>query len=135
MGLIRLSPLDASFLHLETRNAYTHIGGLGIFERGGWLLAEERFAALRHHVEARLDVLPRYRHYAPGLDPAYCETGVHALDLATGRVLGSLLWPLGNQLFAIEGVDRTLTAGFPFVPGAEASAKGRIRLFSRGLTA
>src|SRR5262249_36780370 len=51
-------------------------------------------------------VLPRYRCYAPGLDPDRCETGVHALDLRTGRVVGSLVWPNGNQIFAIEGVDR-----------------------------
>jgi uncharacterized protein (TIGR03032 family) len=80
-------------------------------------------------------VLPRYRHYAPGLDPEQCETGVHALDLATGRVLGSLLWPLGNQIFAIEGVDRRLTPGFPFVQGTKLSPQSCVRLFSRGVAA
>jgi uncharacterized protein (TIGR03032 family) len=80
-------------------------------------------------------VLPRYRHYAPGLDPARCETGVHALDLATGRVLGSLLWPLGNQLFAVEGLDRERSPGFPFVAGRAASPKSRVELFSRGVAA
>lgn len=80
-------------------------------------------------------VLPRYRHYAPGLDPEHGETGVHALELATGRVLGSLLWPLGNQLFAIDGLDRRLTSGFPFVQGPAASLKSRATLFSRGVAA
>jgi uncharacterized protein (TIGR03032 family) len=80
-------------------------------------------------------VLPRYRHYAPGLEPDRCETGVHALDLATGRVLGSLLWPVGNQLFAIEGLDRKRTLGFPFVLGASPSSQKYVRLFSRGVAA
>jgi uncharacterized protein (TIGR03032 family) len=80
-------------------------------------------------------VLPRYRRYAPGLDPDRCETGVHALDVATGRVLGSLLWPLGNQLFAVEGLDRDCSPGFPFVQGSAASPKSRVALFSRGVAA
>jgi uncharacterized protein (TIGR03032 family) len=80
-------------------------------------------------------VLPRYRHYAPGLDPNCCQTGVHVLDLKTGRVLGSLLWPRGNQIFAIEGLSRTITPGFPFVQGVNSSAKRGILLFSRGVAA
>ncbi len=80
-------------------------------------------------------VLPRYRRYAPGLDPNRCETGVHALDLKTSRILGSLLWPLGNQIFSIEGLNRNITPGFPFVQGAKASAKSCVRLFSRGIAA
>ena len=42
-------------------------------------------------------VIPRFRRYAPGLDPARCEAGVHAVDLRTGRVLGSLLWPKATR--------------------------------------
>lgn len=80
-------------------------------------------------------VLPRYARYAPGLDVDRCETGIHALDLATGRVVGSLLWPLGNQLFAIEGIDRGVAHGFPFVHGAGASPRRRVKLFSRGVAA
>jgi uncharacterized protein (TIGR03032 family) len=79
-------------------------------------------------------VIPRYRHYAPGLDPELCETGVHAVHLGSGRVLGSLLWPSGNQIFAIEGVDRRLTPGFPFIQQRAAQRRNR-ELFSRGLAA
>ncbi len=80
-------------------------------------------------------VLPRYRHYAPGLDSEKCESGVHVLDLKTGRVLGSLLWPRGNQIFAIEGMPNRVTSGFPFVHESKSPIKDRIRLFSRGLAA
>ena len=65
-------------------------------------------------------VLPRFRQYAPGLrlDRAVC--GVHAIDAASGRVLGSLTWPEGNQIFAIDWVPRGVAEALPFVMGAPA---------------
>jgi uncharacterized protein (TIGR03032 family) len=63
-------------------------------------------------------VLPRFRQYAPGLrlDRAVC--GVHAIDAASGRVLGSLTWPGGNQIFAVDWVPRSVAEALPFVMGA-----------------
>ncbi len=58
-------------------------------------------------------VIPRFRHYAPGLDCDKSRSGVHAIELKTGKVLGSIYWPLGNQIFAIEGISTTSTVGFP----------------------
>jgi uncharacterized protein (TIGR03032 family) len=104
-----------------------------IFQLGGWTRGLFFHAELAFAGTSR--VLPRYRHYAPGLDADHCETGVHVLDLATGRVLGSLLWPLGNQIFAIEGLSRDRSLGFPFVQGASTSQKSSIRMFSRGVAA
>ena len=65
-------------------------------------------------------VLPRFRQYAPGVrvDRAVC--GVHAIDADTGRVLGSLMWPGGNQIFAIDWVPTRVAAQLPFVMGAKA---------------
>jgi uncharacterized protein (TIGR03032 family) len=80
-------------------------------------------------------VIPRFRRYAPGLDPDRCETGVHAVDLSSGKVVGSLLWPTGNQIFAIEGVDRAHTPGFPFVRPGDGRARRHAALFSRGMPA
>lgn len=80
-------------------------------------------------------ILPRYQHYAPGLDPDRCETGVHAVHLGSGRILGSLLWPNGNQIFAIEGMDRQLTAGFPFTRPGSSARKREAALFARGVAA
>jgi WS/DGAT/MGAT family acyltransferase len=57
----RLSSLDSSFLHLETRNTHMHIGGVAIFEPGPWKSPEERFNALVRQIELRLDLMPRYR--------------------------------------------------------------------------
>ncbi len=59
-------------------------------------------------------VLPRFTSYAPGLDPETSVCGLHAIDATTGRLLGSLTWPSGNQIFAIEAIPSATAAGFPF---------------------
>ena len=64
-------------------------------------------------------VLPRFRQYAPGLDLAASVCGVHALDTESGKVVGSLVWPYGNQTFALECVPTSFTSGFPFRAGAK----------------
>ncbi|HEV3233947.1 MAG TPA: wax ester/triacylglycerol synthase family O-acyltransferase [Candidatus Dormibacteraeota bacterium] len=61
MPVQRLSSLDSSFLHLETRKTHMHIGGVAIFELGPWKNHEERFKALVRMIEPRLDLMPRYR--------------------------------------------------------------------------
>ncbi|HEV3231617.1 MAG TPA: wax ester/triacylglycerol synthase family O-acyltransferase, partial [Candidatus Dormibacteraeota bacterium] len=58
---VRLSALDASFLHLETRNTHMHVGGIATFEPGDWKSDEERYEALVRQIEPRLDLMPRYR--------------------------------------------------------------------------
>ena len=63
-------------------------------------------------------VLPRFHQYAPGLEAAHCESAVHALDARTGRVLGSVVWPYGNQIFAIEAVPTELATGLPLTTTA-----------------
>lgn len=74
-------------------------------------------------------VIPRFRRYAPGLDVGASVCGVHALDTRTGRVLGSLVWPAGNQVFAMEAVSADFTTGFPFRVGARRAARRESRLF------
>ena len=59
-------------------------------------------------------VIPRFRQYAPGLDVDASQCGIHAIDLASGRILGSLYWPNGNQIFGIDWLPRSMTTGFPF---------------------
>jgi diacylglycerol O-acyltransferase / wax synthase len=60
MSATRLSPLDASFLTVETPNAHMHLGWAAIFEppvssgRPG-------FEQLRGHIASRLGRAPRYR--------------------------------------------------------------------------
>ncbi|HLH26558.1 MAG TPA: DUF4915 domain-containing protein [Chloroflexota bacterium] len=62
-------------------------------------------------------VIPRFRQYAPGLDVDASVCGLHAVAVASGKVLGSLLWPAGNQIFAIDWMPNHLTSGFPFRAG------------------
>jgi uncharacterized protein (TIGR03032 family) len=68
-------------------------------------------------------VIPRFRQYAPGLDVERAHCGVHAIDPRSGKVLGSIEWPHGNQVFALELVPRRFTLGFPlFKLGRQSTA-------------
>jgi uncharacterized protein (TIGR03032 family) len=59
-------------------------------------------------------VIPRFSAYAPGLDVERSVCGLHAVDLASGKILGSLTWPAGNQIFAVDWISRDTTLGLPF---------------------
>jgi WS/DGAT/MGAT family acyltransferase len=52
----RLSPLDASFLHVEDDVSHMHIGSIAVFEG-----PQPPFADLVDMVESKLDLVPRYR--------------------------------------------------------------------------
>lgn len=69
-------------------------------------------------------VIPRFSHYAPGLIPERSRCAVHALELRSGRLLGSLTWPNGNQIFAIDWIPRTWSYGLPFKRGRNGRASG-----------
>jgi WS/DGAT/MGAT family acyltransferase len=56
MATDRLTPLDASFLHLEDQNQPMHVGGVLVFE--GDAPAYDDFVG---HIESRLAMVPRYR--------------------------------------------------------------------------
>ena len=71
-------------------------------------------------------VLPRFRRYAPGLERSASVCGVHAVDTRSGKTLGSLMWPHGDQIFGIEPAPRRFTSGFPF-PVGRPRALARIR--------
>jgi uncharacterized protein (TIGR03032 family) len=58
-------------------------------------------------------VISRFRQYAPGVDVDKSICGIHAVDARTGNVLGSMYWPYGNQIFAIEPIPQNMTPGFP----------------------
>jgi hypothetical protein len=77
-----MSPMDASFLHIEGPNNPMHIGGVSIFE--GPAPAFER---LEEMVASKLDAVPRYRQkvrfvpFALGrpawVDDPYFNLGYH----------------------------------------------------------
>ncbi len=68
-------------------------------------------------------VIPRFSRYAPGLDPETSRCALHALDVRSGKVVGSLDWPAGNQIFAIDWAPRRAVSGFPFGARRRSSSK------------
>jgi hypothetical protein len=59
-------------------------------------------------------VLPRFRHYAPGIKTTKHTCSIVALDLKKGKVIGDIKFPYGNQLFAIDHLPAAECMGFPF---------------------
>jgi uncharacterized protein (TIGR03032 family) len=74
-------------------------------------------------------VIPRFRRYAPGLAVDRSVCGVHAVDTGSGELLGSLVWPRGNQVFAIAGMPRELGSALPFAAGTGRSTRRERTLF------
>lgn len=68
-------------------------------------------------------VIPRFRHYAPGLDIEASKCGIYALDTRSGQILGSLIWPWGNQIFALDWIAARVTWGFPFQASRRATGQ------------
>lgn len=85
-----------------------------------------------HAIVGTSRVIPRFRRYAPGLDPASCVCGLHAVEIATGRIAASLTWPAGNQIFAIAALPATLADGLPFqaLRGAAPTAAERTLFYA-----
>jgi uncharacterized protein (TIGR03032 family) len=59
-------------------------------------------------------VIPRYARYAPGVDIRGSVCGVHAVDMRSGALLGSIEWPAGAQIFGVEWMPDRVTSGFVF---------------------
>lgn len=74
-------------------------------------------------------ILPRFRAYAPGLEPDDSVCGIHIFNLSTGKREGSLIWPYGNQIFSVEWTDSSFTSGFPFRIGRDLHQIDRKTLF------
>jgi uncharacterized protein (TIGR03032 family) len=74
-------------------------------------------------------VIPRFARYAPGLDLETSRCALHALDARSGTILGSLDWPEGNQVFAIDWAPRRSVSGFPFGARRRSGSKASRDLF------
>jgi uncharacterized protein (TIGR03032 family) len=75
-------------------------------------------------------VIPRFRQYAPGLDLEASVCGLHAVEIRTGRVLGGLTWPHGNQIFGLDWAPRRMTTGFPALVGRRESRRIRTLFYA-----
>jgi uncharacterized protein (TIGR03032 family) len=74
-------------------------------------------------------VIPRFARYAPGLDLTKSRAAIHAFDARSGKLLGSLTWPMANQIFAIEWAPRNRISGFPFGARQRGASAASKRLF------
>jgi uncharacterized protein (TIGR03032 family) len=74
-------------------------------------------------------IIPRFLQYAPGLDADSSLCGIYAVDIKSGQVLGSLIWPYGNQIFAIDWILSQVSLGFPFSINANRTANRKKILF------
>jgi uncharacterized protein (TIGR03032 family) len=70
-------------------------------------------------------IIPRFRQYAPGVEADRSECGLHVVDTTTGQVRGSLIWPSGSQIFAIDVLRAEACRGFPFSAAGGVSARAR----------
>jgi uncharacterized protein (TIGR03032 family) len=68
-------------------------------------------------------VIPRFHSYAPGIPVETSLCGVHAVNTESGQILGSLIWPHGNQVFAVDVVPSHFTSGLPFSGRTRASVQ------------
>lgn len=59
-------------------------------------------------------IIPRFRMYAPGIKTEKQLCGVYAIDIKKNVIIGSILWPYGNQIFSIDWINNTVSTGFPF---------------------
>ena len=98
MPATRLSPLDRSFLDVETNAAHMHVGWVATFSppAGG----APAFDALRDHIVSRLGRAPRYRQRLAPVpldvhDPMWVDDDrfdpTHHVRRAPGRDLGSVV--------------------------------------------
>lgn len=75
----------------------------------------------RYAVAATSRVIPRFRQYAPGLDVDRSLCGLHAIDRQSGDIVASLLWPEGDQVFAVARLPASWTTGLPFTDARASS--------------
>ena len=59
---------------------------------------------------------------------------MHAVEIASGRVLARMEWPVGNQLFALEALPRGEAHGFPMRRAEDAGSSFLHDVFFRAHT-
>ena len=80
-------------------------------------------------------VIPRFRQYAPGIDVNASTCGIHAVDARSGALLGSITWPQGNQIFAIDWLPGSVAAGLPFSRSGKRATHREREIFYSFVTA
>jgi len=129
-GLTR--PHSARLLRGEIWVNNSGYGQLGLIESGGFTPVATLpgwTRGLCFHGQYALvgssRVIQRFKQYAPGVDVEKSRCGLHFLDVASGKVLGSLFWEYGNQIFAVELLPVSLVQGFPLWAGGKGHRTSR----------
>jgi hypothetical protein len=55
--------------------------------------------------------------------------GIHAIDITTGRLKGSIIWPNGNQIFSLDWIKTGKASALPFVIKGRRSMEKDKRFF------
>jgi uncharacterized protein (TIGR03032 family) len=74
-------------------------------------------------------VIPRFSAYAPGLEGSTSVCGVFVIEMSTGKVVASIVWPMGTQIFAVEWISASAASGFPYRAGGRNDTSRLERLF------
>jgi uncharacterized protein (TIGR03032 family) len=59
-------------------------------------------------------ILPRFRNYAPGITSENQTCSVAVVDTSKNKIVASIQFPYGNQIFDLAVIPGEVTAGFPF---------------------
>lgn len=74
-------------------------------------------------------VIPRFSAYAPGLDTSKSVCGVFVVEMRSGELAASIVWPEGNQIFAVDWISADIASGFPYPAAGRHDASRLERLF------
>ena len=74
-------------------------------------------------------VIPRFSAYAPGLDGSKSVCGVFVIEMSTGKVVASIVWPIGHQIFAVDWIKASAASGFPYLAAGRNDTSRLERLF------
>jgi diacylglycerol O-acyltransferase / wax synthase len=132
MSATRLSPLDSSFLEVETPNAHMHVGWVAIFSAPKERAAPS-FEQLRDHIAGRLARAPRYRQkLAPvpfGLnDPLWIDDEDFDVERHVRRTTATSIDRVVERVMS-EPLDRELPLWEIWV--ADRLANGRIGIVGK----
>ncbi len=58
-------------------------------------------------------IIQKYKVYAPGITHEIPRCGIVAFDTKSEKVVGSITFPFGNQIFAVEWLPSDVSSGFP----------------------
>lgn len=58
------------------------------------------------------EILPGFKHYAPGIKKGINGCAVYAVSLQSGEIIGSIHWENGNQVFGIDLTDNNFQCEF-----------------------